>query len=713
MDFLQGYSDEEEEEHVPEVEEVSKPQEDDGELLYDYEQDPNFNADEPPVSFSESDDSDSDSDDEYGPKPVLAPPTNPSKEEGQVHVEQAQEKMENPVSKQTKKRKAVLEEDTLTNSAEKIEEYAVTNKIPIENEVTLTGNSKATTCISVEPAGNRFVAGSLDYNVKLYDFGGMDSRHRAFNTVEVDDGHPILAISHSPSGDKFVVATSSAQPKVFDRDGNEIIKFVKGDMYLRDLSNTKGHTMEVTHVVWHPTDKNLILTSSLDGTLRIWNLLGEATFGMLINQTVLKMKSLHNANLITHRIAVTTCAYAPKAGEYVIGGTSLGNLQLWFTHKRTYNANKPDIIFSSPFGTSSGAGEETRSVQHIAISYDNSILAARYDCGMIYLWNMSKITSAVNVTVASTWLPVGRIDGVYNIYSMANVTFSPDNRFVACAASSTAAIEKKRKQQEKGEDAEDASGAGDDDDDNNEEKKKEEKGDEKHKSKLHVYDITSLTSLSPPTAANQLQPVILHPKVMITIGYGHQQQGIYVTWTRTTQQLFLSFANGEMKLYYHPAFSTKGVLLSVRKAPKREKDPTDFAVVGEIQTPNALPMFATDNPREAFRKKREQLKDPVIAKIPEKPSTQGPGKRTNTSFFFTNYITNNQVTGDLGKIRAQDPRAALLKYDAIAKQDPRFLGKAYAQTQPITALHAMTFEEEQAQFKEEQKLHAAPGKGVL
>lgn len=49
----------------------------------------------------------------------------------------------------------------------------------------------------------------------------------------------VVAISHSPSGDRFIIATGSAQPILFDRDGNEVIKFVKGDMYLRDLSNTK------------------------------------------------------------------------------------------------------------------------------------------------------------------------------------------------------------------------------------------------------------------------------------------------------------------------------------------------------------------------------------------------------------------------------------------------------------------------------------------
>jgi WD40 repeat protein len=73
--------------------------------------------------------------------------------------------------------------------------------------------------------------------------------------MEPQDGHPVWAISHSPNGDRFVVATSSAQPKVYDRDGHDIITFVKGDMYLRDLSNTKGHTMSVTCVQWHPVEK--------------------------------------------------------------------------------------------------------------------------------------------------------------------------------------------------------------------------------------------------------------------------------------------------------------------------------------------------------------------------------------------------------------------------------------------------------------------------
>ena len=61
------------------------------------------------------------------------------------------------------------------------------------------------------------------------------------------------------------------QPKVFNREGRELGEFPKGDMYIRDLKNTKGHVTNCTDGCWHPTDKATALTSSEDGTLRVWD----------------------------------------------------------------------------------------------------------------------------------------------------------------------------------------------------------------------------------------------------------------------------------------------------------------------------------------------------------------------------------------------------------------------------------------------------------
>ena len=48
--------------------------------------------------------------------------------------------------------------------------------------------------------------------------------------------------------------------------------------------------MEVTGVAWHPADKNIVLTSSLDGSVRVWDLTGETTLGNLCSKHVLKIR---------------------------------------------------------------------------------------------------------------------------------------------------------------------------------------------------------------------------------------------------------------------------------------------------------------------------------------------------------------------------------------------------------------------------------------
>lgn len=59
--------------------------------------------------------------------------------------------------------------------------------------------------------------------------------------------------------------------QIYDRDGLTLGEFMKGDMYIRDLKNTKGHISGLTCGEWHPKTKETILTSSEDGSLRIWD----------------------------------------------------------------------------------------------------------------------------------------------------------------------------------------------------------------------------------------------------------------------------------------------------------------------------------------------------------------------------------------------------------------------------------------------------------
>lgn len=59
--------------------------------------------------------------------------------------------------------------------------------------------------------------------------------------------------------------------QIYDRDGLTLGEFVKGDMYIRDLKNTKGHISGLTSGEWNPKSKETILTSSEDGSIRLWD----------------------------------------------------------------------------------------------------------------------------------------------------------------------------------------------------------------------------------------------------------------------------------------------------------------------------------------------------------------------------------------------------------------------------------------------------------
>lgn len=158
------------------------------------------------------------------------------------------------------------------------------------------------TALDIDHSGGRVITGSSDYTVKIYDFNGMKSDFRGFRSFEPHEGHPVNAVSFvgcyfwgcfglalrlylvkclnytrskamltifwqyiiyictlqlswSPSGDAFLVVTGSAQPKLYDRDGKELGEMIRGDMYIRDMKNTKGHISGCTGGHWHPTDR--------------------------------------------------------------------------------------------------------------------------------------------------------------------------------------------------------------------------------------------------------------------------------------------------------------------------------------------------------------------------------------------------------------------------------------------------------------------------
>lgn len=548
---------------------------------------------------------------------------------------------------ETQKQEDTREKDAQQPVVINFDEFVTEKKVPIANQIDLVGHEKAVACLSIEPAGNRVVTGSYDYAVKIYDFGGMDSRHRPFQSIEAQENHMVVSIGHSPSGDRFIVATGSCQPKVYDREGKELIKFVRGDMYLRDLSNTKGHTMEVTGVQWHPTEKEVVLTGSLDGSLRIWDLQGETTFGTLVNKHVLKVRALTGAN----RVGVTSCCFSPSAMK-VIGGAADGSVHVW-NERKIYS--RADFVLRHELCTDSP-------ITSVCVMKDNTTLAVRSANGYVFLWDIRSSSSCKS--------PVKVFANLPNEYPTANVAFSPDGTLICCATSpivnqisSSGAAAAQASVSSSSADAIAAASA-------------------EPKSRLYFFEVTG-TSTAP----------------CLNIALAAGATGIMVKWHANTNQILCSMSSGVVRVLYDPALSKKGALLSSAKAPKRERDVTDFAAVGEIYNPLALPMYRTDMPGDQ-KKRKAELKDPYLAKIPSQPAKQGPGTRENNSYFFTNYVMKDRV---VDKTRTIDPREALMSVDAEARADPKIFGRAYEATQPKNQLHTMTFEEEQDEFKKKQK----------
>lgn len=78
-------------------------------------------------------------------------------------------------------------------------------------------------------------------------------------------------------------------------------------------------------------------------------------------------------------------------------------------------------------------------------------------------------------------------------------------------------------------------------------------------------------------------------------------------WHHRLNQVFATFASGRFTILYDLKRSTKGALLAHGKKPKKErtKDVVEDMSGKIIITPNALPMFKNERPRNS---KREELK---------------------------------------------------------------------------------------------------------
>ncbi|CAI5481558.1 unnamed protein product [Closterium sp. Yama58-4] len=289
------------------------------------------------------------------------------------------------------------EEEDEEEDAEAGEEEEDEFGVPLSNEIVLGGHTKAVAALAVDPTGTRVISGSYDYSLRFYDFHGMDSRLKAFRDLVPFDGHQVRAVSFSPSADLFITATGNAQAKVYDRDGRSKGEFVRGDMYIRDLRNTKGHIAGLTTAQWHPCERHTALTASDDGSLRIWDVRDFKS-----QKKVVKPKLARPG-----RVPVTAAEWGPD-GRLVAAGLNDGSLQVW--NVKAGWGSLPDLLCTD-------AHERGDDITGVSFCSDASLLVSRSMDGTMKVWDVRKFKQPVKV-----------FPDLPNHYQQTNVAWSPDER---------------------------------------------------------------------------------------------------------------------------------------------------------------------------------------------------------------------------------------------------------------------------------------------
>ncbi|KAF2669197.1 WD repeat protein [Microthyrium microscopicum] len=288
------------------------------------------------------------------------------------------------------------------------------DEFPISHELVLKTHEKPITSLSLDASGGRLASSSTDCTYKLHDFASMTSTTlRAFRTVDptatknsaATEAHPVHQVIFNPLAPKqMLVVTAFPQAKLFDRDGEELVEFVKGDMYLRDLNHTKGHISEITSGAWNPTNKDLCVTAGTDSTLRIWDVNNKRSQKDVI---VFKSKAAGMAG----RTRMTAVAWGSQAqgGQNMLVSAALdGSLVI-------YGGDGP---YHRPVGEVRNAHTADTWTSGIAINNEGRLIVSRGGDDTIKLWDVRKFKAPVSTATHESFS---------SQYPTANIAFSPNS----------------------------------------------------------------------------------------------------------------------------------------------------------------------------------------------------------------------------------------------------------------------------------------------
>lgn len=285
---------------------------------------------------------------------------------------------------------------------------------PIEESVRLVGSAhgKTMSALRINNAGTRFASGGHDHSLKIWDFGVIDRRQpEPICTVQPCGQTVITQLDYSNDDELILVVSGSCQALLVAKDGlaNKQHECPKGDQYISDMANTKGHVQMLNDGRWNPRDKSTFITCSNDSTIRIWD----------VNKSI-QQKSVIKARSPVNGLksVPNTCNYSPDA-LLIVAGCNDGSVMMWDTRRKF-------ISTSSCIKNAHLKGSEICSVVY---SYGQGKICTRSEDEFCKIWDTRQLKQ-----------PLCTRSGLTTLYSSTNCCFSPDDKYVLTGTSHTKSI---------------------------------------------------------------------------------------------------------------------------------------------------------------------------------------------------------------------------------------------------------------------------------